>query len=395
MPLSDRAIKALRPSDKPTKHSDGGGLRLDVMPNGSKLWRQAYRYGGKQKLLAHGAYPAVSLADARCKRDEAKALLTGGIDPSAHAKVEKARERAKTADTFDAIADEVLAKGEREGRAGATLTKKRWVLSLVRDALSPRPIRSITAADVLAVLRPIEAKGNYETTKRARAIVGQVFRHAIATGRADTDPTLALRGALTAPTVTHRAALVDRDAFARLVRVTWDYEGSPVTRAALRLMILLYPRPGEMRLARWGEFDLGRATWTVPAERMKMRREHRKPLPTAAVAILRELHALTGHGDLAFPSLHASGRPLSENTLNAALRRLGFTKDEATSHGFRASASTLLNESGRWNPDAIEAELGHVGADAVRKAYHRALYWDERVRMAEWWATETELMVTS
>lgn len=344
--------------------------------------------------MAHGAYPAVSLADARRKRDEAKALLADGIDPSEHAKAEKAREQAETADTFDAIADEVLAKGEREGRATTTLTKKRWILSLVRDALGSRPIRSITAADVLDVLRPIEAKGNYETTKRARAVVGQVFRHAIATGRADTDQTLALRGALTAPTVKHRAAVTERDAFARLARVAWDYEGSPVTCAALRLLILLYPRPGELRLARLEEFDLDRAVWSVPAERMKMRREHKKPLAPLAVAILRDLRAVTGDTDLAFPSLHTSGRPLSENTLNAALRRLGYSKNEATSHGFRASASSLLNESGRWNADAIEAELGHVGADAVRKAYHRSTYWDERVRMAEWWAMEVRAMAT-
>jgi integrase len=221
-----------------------------------------------------------------------------------------------------------------------------------------------------------------------RATIGQVFRYAIATSAASNDPTFGLRGALTAPTVTHRAAITEAKAFGVLLRAIWDYPGAATTRIALQLMALLYPRPGELRQAEWGEFDLERATWTIPSQRTKMRREHRKPLSAAAVSALRDLHRLTGQGRLAFPAVHTTLRPLSENTLNAALRRVGFTKDEATSHGFRATASTLLNESGLWLADAIEAELGHVGADDVRKAYHRALYWDERVRMSEWWAKE-------
>ncbi len=219
-----------------------------------------------------------------------------------------------------------------------------------------------------------------------------MFRYAIATARAETDPTLSLRGALITPKVTHRAAIVDREGFAGLVRAVWDYDGSPETCAALKLMVLLYPRPGELRLAAWPEFDLRAATWTIPAERTKMRREHAKPVPALAVEILADLKAHTGNYEFAFPSALSPGKPISENTLNGALRRLGFKKDEATSHGFRASASSLLNECGKWSSDAIEAELAHKGADQVRKAYHRARYWDERVRMAEWWATEIAAM---
>lgn len=223
-------------------------------------------------------------------------------------------------------------------------------------------------------------------------MIGQVFRYAIATARADNDPTFGLKGALTTPTVSHRAALVGRNDFGGLLRAIWCYQGSPVTLAALQLMSLLYSRPGELRQAEWIEFDLDGATWTIPGRRTKTRREHRKPLSAIAVSILRELQKLTGHRALVFPSMQSPLRPLSENTMNSALRRMGFDQSEATAHGFRASASSLLNESGKWHADAIEAELGHVGADAVRRAYHRAQYWDERLQMAEWWALEVEAM---
>lgn len=394
MPLSDAQIRGLRPRPSPQKISDGGGLHILVSPQGSKLWRLSYRFGAKQKTIALGPYPVVSLAEARLKRDEAKRLLRNGTDPSHHAKIEKIRAQIANATTFGAVADAFLSKVEREGKAPATLTKKRWLIDLVRPDLGDRPIADISALEVLATLRTVEAKGNYETARRMRATVSQVFRYAIATSAASNDPTFGLRGALISPTVTHRAAVTDAKALTGLLRAIWDYPGATTTRIALQLMALLYPRPGELRLAEWHEFDLEKATWTIPGRRTKMRREHRKPLPTAAVSLLRELHAITGRGQLAFPAVHTTRRPLSENTMNAALRRVGITKDEATSHGFRATASTLLNESGLWLADAIEAELGHVGADEVRKAYHRAIYWDERVRMAEWWAGEVTRLRT-
>ena len=388
MALTDLQIKAFRPSDRPFKHSDGGGLHLLVSPKGSKLWRVSYRFGGKQKLLALGAYPTVSLADARARRDEAKTLLKRNIDPSEQSKLDRIAATALRATTFDAIADELLSKSEREGKADATLTKKRWLLSLVRPHIGGRPITEITASEILVPLRRVEGQGNYETARRLRAVVGQVFRYAIATARAENDPTYGLRGALTTPTVTHRAAFTDWTSFASLIRAIDEYVGATDTRAALKLLALLYPRPGELRQAEWAEFDLTKGVWTMPATRTKMRREHRKPLPQAAVAILEDVRTRSGAGRLVFPAIHTSLRPMSENTLNAALRRMGFGKDEMTSHGFRASASSLLNESGLWHSDAIEAELGHVGADEVRRAYHRAAYWDERTLMAEWWERE-------
>ena len=369
---------------------------VEVRPNGSKLWRLAYRFEGAQKLMALGSYPETTLARAREKRTEAKALLQDGIDPMARAKAEKAEQAALSEHTFSKIAAELIDKLRREGKADTTLNKKQWLLDMANADFGSKPIRDVDAPAILKTLRKVEAKGNYETAKRLRSTIGQVFRYAIATARADNEPTYALRGALIAPKVSHMAAATDRAAFARIVQAIWAYDsGSPSTRAALKLMALLYTRPGELRLALWEEFDLEKAIWTIPAERMKMRKEHVKPLPAMAVAILRVLQAETGSNYRAFPSSIARDKPISENTLNQALRRMGFEKDEHTSHGFRASASSLLNESGLWNEDAIEAELAHVGADQVRRAYHRARYWDERVRMADWWAGQIESMLNS
>ncbi|WP_043062231.1 tyrosine-type recombinase/integrase [Brucella anthropi] len=392
MALTDTAIKNLKPQNAAKKYSDGGGLHLLVSPTGSKLWRLAYRFNGKQKLLAFGAYPSVSLAEARRRREDAKTLLAAGTDPSEQVKADRRRQRVSSANTFDAIADELLEKFEREGRAETTMIKKRWLLGLIRPAIGSRPIAEITAAEVLEPLRAVEAEGNYETARRMRSTAGQVFRYAIATSRADNDPTGALRGALTTPTVTHHAAITNPQAFGGLLRAVWAYEGTPETKAALQLMAMLYPRPGELRKAHWSEFDLDAATWTIPAARMKMRRGHTKPLPTQAVGLLRELHKHTGDGSLVFPSIKSRKQPISENTLNGALRRLGFTSEEMTSHGFRASASTMLNESKKWPADAIEAELAHVGADQVRRVYHRALYWDDRVKMAQAWADDIDAL---
>ncbi|WP_425418179.1 tyrosine-type recombinase/integrase [Oricola indica] len=393
MPLTDTKLRGLKPTEKPTKHSDGGGLFLLVTPQGSKLWRLAYRFGGKQKTLAFGSYPIVTLAEAREKRDNAKRLLAEKIDPSQQAKLEKLKRQVSSANSFNAVADELIAKAEREGKAESTLIKKRWLLGFARRHFGEKPITEITALEILVPLREVESDGNYETARRLRATIGQVFRYAISTARAENDPTFGLRGALITPTVTHRAAITDREKFAGLVRAIWGYDGAPETCAALKLMCLLYPRPGEMRQAVWDEFDFDNAIWSIPAHRAKMRREHRKPLSRIAIEILLGLRRLTGNRALVFPSIRSPQRPISENTLNGALRRLGYTQGEATSHGFRASASSLLNESGKWHPDAIEAELGHLGVDQVRRAYHRAAYWEERVKMTEWWSAEIRSML--
>jgi integrase len=245
---------------------------------------------------------------------------------------------------------------------------------------------------VLAALRTVEERGRHETARRLRALVGQVFRYAIATGRAVNDPTIALRGALTAPVVKHRSAITNPVEFGGLLRAIDGYQGDPGTRIGLQLLALTFVRPGELRNATWLEFDLNAGLWVVPAARIKMRREHRIPLARQAVVLLEELRALTGRHRLLFPGQRAADRAISENTLNGALRRLGFTNDQMTSHGFRAAASSILNESGNFNPDAIEAQLAHQEADAVRRAYKRAQYWDERVKMMAWWADQCDEM---
>ncbi|MEM7664120.1 MAG: integrase arm-type DNA-binding domain-containing protein [Pseudomonadota bacterium] len=388
MPLTDLKIRSLKPEDKPRRYTDGGNLFVEVRPSGSKLWRYAYKFDGKQKLMALGSYPEVSLAKARRKRTEARALLIDGIDPMQQAKVDKLEQKALTEHTFSALADELLEKNRKEGLAETTLSKKGWLLGIANEDLADMPVTQIKPTHVLVPLRRVEAAGNYETARRLRAVISQVFRYAVATARAEHDPTAGLRGALITPTVTHRPAIVERDKFAGLIRAIWTYDGAIETKAGLQLMALLYPRPGELRLSKWDEYDLKKRVWTIPAERTKMRREHKKPLSNAAVDILSRLHNVTGDEPFVFISQLSRGKPISENTLNGSLRRLGFSKAEMTSHGFRASASSLLNESGKWHPDAIEAELAHMGADQVRKAYHRATYWDQRVEMAEWWAGE-------
>ncbi|MEP3231255.1 MAG: integrase arm-type DNA-binding domain-containing protein [Hyphomicrobiales bacterium] len=386
MPLTDTAIRNLKSTGKPTKHSDSGGLHILLSAQGAKLWKMAYRFNGKQKTLSFGIYPAVTLAQARKKRDQAKEAIALGIDPSEQVRQEKALTRLNAQNTFGVIAEEYLEKSRKEGIADVTLNKKRWILSLCESQLAHRPIDEISATDVLIPLKVIEAKGHYETARRLRATIGQVFRYAIATARVDNDPTFGLKGALITPTVSHRAAFTERGDFAGLLKSIWQYEGMPETIAGLKLMAYLYPRPGELRQAEWKEFDLEAKMWSIPAARMKMRRPHKKPLSEAAVDVLRDLYQITGHRDLVFPSYQSPRRPMSENTLNQALRRMGYDKTQVTAHGFRASASSLLNESSKWNPDAIEAELAHAGTDEVRKAYHRAAYWDERVKMCEWWS---------
>jgi len=366
---------------------------LVVSPTGSKLWRMVYRFDGKQKQLSFGMWPEVSLAEARSRRDTARKLLADGVDPSAKKREEKvARERAVT-DSFAALAEELLTKNEREGKSPSTLGKKRWLVSLATVDLGDKQITEISASDILVPLRRVEAQGNYETARRLRAVISQVFRYAIATARAENDPTFGLRGAIIAPKVTHQAAVTDWTVFAKLLKSIWVYSGTQETCAALKLMALLYPRPGELRQAEWSEFDLDNAVWIIPAERAKMRRPHKKPLPSLATEILRAQRNHTGNLRLVFPSSTSNERPISENTMNLALRRMGFSKDDATSHGFRATASTLLNESGHWSADAIEAELAHLSGNAVRRAYHRASYWDERLRMAAWWSKRIAEMV--
>jgi integrase len=386
MPLTDAEIKAAKPKEKPYKLTDAGWLFLLVRPNGSKLWRLTYRFAGKQKDLALGSYPETGLKDARAKRDEAKAALAAGFDPGEQRRLAKLTRKNAAKNTFHAVATDYCEKLRRDGRAPSTADKVEWQLSLVMTRLGARPIGQITSAEVLAALRPIEARGRLETVNRLRGTIGGVFRYAIATARAENDPTIALKGALVSAKTRHRAAITDPAELGGFLRALDGYEGQDTTLAALRLLPLVFTRPGELRLAEWAEFDLDKAIWTIPASRTKMRREHQVPLSRQALAILSDLHAVTGSRRLVFPGLRTADRPISENTLNAALRRLGYAQDQATAHGFRATASTLLNESGKFSPDAIERALAHQDPDAVRRVYARGAFWKERVEMAQWWA---------
>lgn len=400
MPLSDVKIRSAKPGEKTIKMSDGAGLQLWISPAGNKVWNLAYSFLGKQKKLSIGPYPAVGLAEARERAREAKKLLANGIDPSAEKQREKALQKISNALTFDAIADELLDKKRREGRAKTTLGKLDWILGFARERLGTRPIREITAAEVLVALKDVEMRGRLESARRLRSVIGEVFRYAIATARADNDPTFALRGALVAPTVKHRSAIINPAELGALLRAIEHFDGQPTTVAALKLMALLFPRPGELRLSEWTEFNLSEEIWTIPAARTKMRREHKVPLPRQAIAILTALSAITGRGKLVFPGYGMGSRagrpviprPISENTLNGALRRMGYSPDEMTAHGFRATASTLLNESNKWNADAIERALAHVESDDVRRAYARGAHWLERVQMMQWWADHLDAL---
>jgi integrase len=389
MPLSDVSVRSAKPAARPRKLSDGGGLYLLINPKpvASKLWRQAYRFDGKQKTLALGTYPAVSLSQAREGRDEARKLLASGIDPSAQRKVTRQLEKAAAGNSFRVVAEEVIAKLEREGRAHVTIAKKRWLLDFAYPAFGDRPVTEITAKELLALLRDLEGRGVYETAKRLRSTCGMVFRYAIATGRAERDPSNDLRGALTTHQVTHRAAIVEPAEIGALLRAIDGFDGQPTTQAALRLAPHVFVRPRELRQAEWNEFDLVGAVWVIPAPKMKMRRPHRVPLSRQSLEIIRRLHEITGNGRLLFPSVRTVLRPISENTVNAALRRLGYAKEDMCGHGFRSMAATRLNEMGRWSPDAIERQLAHQEQNAVRRAYtHAAEFWSERVQMMQAWS---------
>lgn len=386
MALTVTAINAAKPKDKAYKLTDSLGLYLLVAPSGGRLWRMNYRFLGRQKTLSFGNYPDVSLAKAREKRSEAREALAGGRDPTEVRKEKIREQRAKAEETFQVIADEWFARLEMEGRAPKTLQKMRWLLDLAYPLIGNRPIADLTAPELLEVLRKVEVRGRYETANRLRSTFGTIFRYAIVTGRAQRDVSADLRGALITPKTQHRAAILEPKALGGLLRAVDAYEGQPSVRIALKMLPHMFPRPGELRMAEWKEFDLETAVWTIPAEKTKMRRPHKVPLTDQVLAMIAELVPITGEGKFLFPSIRSADRPITDNTLNAALRRLGFGKDEVSAHGFRATASTLLNEMGKWHPDAIERQLAHVESNDVRRAYARGTHWDERVRMMRHWS---------
>lgn len=384
--LTTIQLNGLKPREKPYKVADAKGLYILVNPSGSLLWRVKFRFQGIEKKISLGRYPEVGLKEARQKRDEAREQLEGGINPLA-ARIKANIEAAAAArSTFRVVADEFIEKMEREGKAPATLKKMRWFRDELQPTIGHRPIAEVSAHELLKALRRFERKGHYESAIRARSFSGRVFRYAVATLRAQHNPADILRGALTTPTVKHHAALLEPAKVGELLRAIDGYGGRVETRIALQLAPHVYLRPGELRKAEWSEIDFDAAVWRVPAERTKMRRPHAVPLSTQVLTLLRELRAMDNLGNYLFPANSTFLKPICENTLNVALRRLGFTPDEMTSHGFRSIASTLLNECGLWHPDAIERSLAHRERDSVRAAYHRGAHWDERVRMAQWWS---------
>lgn len=386
MALTETAVRNAKPKDKAYKLSDSGGLYLFVTPAGGKLWRMKFRVSGKEKLLSFGGWPQVKLAMARKERDKAKESLASGTDPAREKQKIKLRAKVSAANTFGEIAQEFINKRRREGMSESTADKSEYYISRMGSQIARMPVSEITAPDLLAVLRRIETKGNYETSRRVLQLAGRVFRYAIATARLVSDPSRDLRGALTAPRSKHYGAITDPKAAGELLRAIETYEGMGITKIAMRLSAYVFVRPGELRHAEWADIDLDAGLWTIPAEKMKMRKAHHIPLSLQSVEVFQELMPLTGPTGYVFPSIRTRKRPMSENTVNAGLRRLGYTGDEMTAHGFRAMASTLLNESGKWSADAIERALAHGDSDKVRAAYHRGTHWKERVEMAQWWS---------
>jgi len=400
MPLTDVKIKNAKPSikpdgtltSKPYRMTDEKGLYLEVAPSGGKWWRLKYRIGGKEKRLSLGIYPDVSLKDARIKRDDLRKQIADGIDPSHTRKAEKQS-------TGDQNSFEFVAR-EWHTKFSATWSeshKSRTLIRLEQNAfpwLGTKNINDITAPELLAVLRRIESRGALETAHRVNQICGQIFRYAIATGRAERDPAADLKGALPPTKVKHHPSITDPVKVGALMRAIQGFTGTIITATALKLSPLVFVRPVELRKAEWSEIDLDNAEWRISPEKMKMRVIHIVPLSKQAIEVLKDIQPLTGRDKYVFPSNRTITRPMSENTVNAALRRMGYTKDEMTGHGFRSMASTILNEQG-WHGDAIERQLAHSEGNGVRAAYNYAQHMPERKKMMQAWADYLDGLASS
>lgn len=384
MPLTDTAIRNAKPKEKPYKMSDEKGMYLLVNQTG-KYFRFDYRFGGKRKTYAIGVYPDVTLKDARGKRDEARQLLQNQIDPSQHKQETKNIQKERAANSFETIAREWFAKNRHTWTHGHSRTIISRLENNVFPWLGLRPIAEILPPELLKIFRRIEDRGALETAHRVKQICGQVFRYAIATGRAERDPTADLRGALPPTKPKHMATITDPKQIGALLKAINDYEGHPITRCALKLAPLVFVRPGELRHAEWQEIDYEQAEWKIPAEKMKMRTTHIVPLSLQAIQVLKDIEPVSGNGRYVFPSLRSSKRPMSNNTILGALRRLGYAKEEMTGHGFRAMASTILHEQG-YPQDVIERQLAHSERNSVRAAYNYAQYLPERRIMMQKWA---------
>lgn len=395
VPLSDIQVRNAKRKEKDYKLSDGGGLYLLVTPSAGKLWRMKYSYAGKERLLAFGAYPSISLSDARKRREEAKKLLANGVDPGEVRKAQKAATVAEAENSFEVIAREWHGKFSGNWSPDHTKTTLRRLEADVFPVMGDRPINEIKAPEMLAMLRRIESRGALETAHRVRTICGQVLRYAVATGRAERDCTGDLKGALPPYTKGHHAAIVDPKELAPMLRAIDGYHGTFIVKSALQLAPYFFLRPGELRNAEWSEFDLEASEWNIPIERMKLltqtKRErkgqlHLVPLPNQAIAILKELHALTGRSKYVFPSARSNHRCMSNNAVNAALRRMGYDKDTQTGHGFRATARTILDEVLQVRPDIVEHQLAHAVKNPNGRAYDRTTYLPDRRKMMQTWA---------
>lgn len=385
MPLTDISIRAAKPEEKPYKLADGGGLYLMVHPNGSKYWRLKYRVAGKEKVLAIGKYPLISLGEARERREQAKRLLVNGKDPSEVKQAQKLEAKQLAANTFEAVAREWHKKRiskwtEKTGNRNIRILERN-----IFPHIGNSPIANVSSQALLEALHKMEKRGIVDTAHRALQLCGEVFRYAIATGRAQADLSLVLKGALAPTREKHHASITDPKKIGELLRDLYDYQGAYLTRQALKLAPLLFVRPGELRSAEWEDFDLEAAEWRLPAKKMKMRGMHIVPLSRQAIEILHELQQHTGDGKYLFPGVRTVERPMSENTINAALRRLGYQKDEMTGHGFRSMASTILHEQG-WPHGAIERQLAHAERNKVAAAYNYAEYLPQRREMMQAWA---------
>lgn len=398
--LDAKTVQNVKPGEKPQKLFDGGGLYLLIQPTGGKLWRLKYRIGGKEKLLSLGVYPQVGLKEARDRRDKARQDIAQGIDPSNKRKAEKTSRATLAANSFEVVAREwhltIHKPKVSEGHAARTLVR------LEQDVfpwLGAEPVATITPPKLLEAMRRIESRGAIETAHRALQACGQVFRYAIATGRAERNPAADIQGALQPVIVQHMPAITDPKRVGELLRSIGDYQGQPVTRAALQLAPLVFVRPGELRKAEWAEFDLDEAVWRIPSGRMKRTKvqkstgaPHIVPLARQAVEILKELQPLTGHGQYVFPSLRTGERPMSDNAVLSALRRMGYPKEEMTGHGFRAMARTILAERLNIDEAVIEAQLAHSVKDSLGRAYNRTEFLEQRRTMLQTWADHLDTL---
>lgn len=390
--LTDTKLRALKPRAGAFRIADANGLCIEVRPTGAKTWRYRYRHAGSASIITLGEYPIMSLAEARAGRDKARAVLRGGANPANVARAQRALQAEHTANTFAAIATEFLAKREKEGMGTGSVTRAHRLIEKDLAGIGNLPITEVTAVTLLAALRKLEHRGVVETAHRARGLAGQVFRYAIATGRVERNPAGDLAGALEQPQTKHFASITEPEKIGELLRAIENYSGSPVTIAALKLAPLVFVRPGELRKARWADIDLEAAEWRYTAS--KTHTPHLVPLSEQAIAILHDLQPLTGRHEYVFPGVRSAQRPMSENTVTAALRYMGFGNETMSGHGFRAMARTVLDEVLHFRPDYIEHQLAHAVRDPNGRAYNRTAHLVERRKMMQTWANYLDSLRT-